>query len=214
MSQRIETDASEPGCRLVTKEARNISVGGFVKRNGDQDRQQPNRNGVKQVHADVCTQKQRRAPYLGRKLELISAITVTTTTALRLPEEVEEYSLPWALRMVSKTPADVVGLIDRGEIAAGKRADLIHVHQAGDAAAVRLVWRKSPRILISYVRPANYEFISIGGRVRIVDDPFKCVHSGSRDFASSFLMGHIHQTSRCLRLMWKLRGCGPSQHRH
>src|SRR5262249_42878785 len=115
--------------------------------NGDQDRQQPNRNGVKQVHADVCTQKPRRAPYLERKLELIGAITVTTTTALRLPEEVEEYNLPWAIRMVSKTPADVVGLTDRGEIAAGKRADLIHVHQAGDAAAVRLVWRKSPRMM-------------------------------------------------------------------
>ena len=71
---------------------------------------------------------------------MISAITVTTTTALRLPEEVEEYSLPSAIRTVSKTPADVVGLTDRREIAAGKCADLIRVHQAGDAAAVRSVW--------------------------------------------------------------------------
>jgi len=73
-------------------------------------------------------------------LELISAITVTTQPALRLPGEVEEYRLPAAIRTVSKTPADVVGLTDRGEIAAGKRADLIRVHQAGDAAAVRSVW--------------------------------------------------------------------------
>jgi len=73
-------------------------------------------------------------------LELISTITVTTTTALRLPEEVEEYSLPSAIRTVSKTPADVVGLTDRGEIAARKYADPIRGHQAGDAAAVRSVW--------------------------------------------------------------------------
>jgi alpha-D-ribose 1-methylphosphonate 5-triphosphate diphosphatase len=66
--------------------------------------------------------------------------------ALRLPGEVEEYSLPAAIRTVSKTPADVVGLTDRGEIAAGKRADLIRVHQAGDAAAVRSVWCGGNRV--------------------------------------------------------------------
>ena len=47
MPERIETDASQPGRRLVTKEARNISVGSFVKSDGDQNRQQPYRNGVK-----------------------------------------------------------------------------------------------------------------------------------------------------------------------
>src|SRR5262249_31283272 len=30
---------------------------------------------------------------------------------------------------------------------------------------------ENQQALISYVRPASYEFISIGGRVRIVDDP-------------------------------------------
>ena len=77
---------------------------------------------------------------------MISAITVTTTTALRLPEEVEEYSLPSAIRTVSKTPADVVGLTDRGEIAARKCADPVRVHQAGSCCAQRVVWRKSPRM--------------------------------------------------------------------
>jgi len=77
-------------------------------------------------------------------LELISAITVAA--ALRLPDEVEEYSLPSTIRTVSKTPADVVGLTDRGEIAAGKRADLIRVHQAVDAAAVRSVWCGGNRV--------------------------------------------------------------------
>ena len=53
---------------------------------------------------------------------------------------------PVPARTVSKTPADVVGLTDRGEIAAGKRSDLIRVHQAGDAAAVRSVWCGGNRV--------------------------------------------------------------------
>jgi len=47
---------------------------------------------------------------------------------------------------VSKTPADVVGLTDRGETAAGKRADLIQVHQAGNAVSVRSVWCGGRRV--------------------------------------------------------------------
>jgi alpha-D-ribose 1-methylphosphonate 5-triphosphate diphosphatase len=82
-------------------------------------------------------------------LDILSSDYVPSSlllAALRLPEEVEEYSLPAAVRTVSKTPADVVGLTDRGEIAAGKRADLIRVHQAGDAAAVRSVWCSGNRV--------------------------------------------------------------------
>jgi alpha-D-ribose 1-methylphosphonate 5-triphosphate diphosphatase len=82
-------------------------------------------------------------------LDILSSDYVPSSlllAALRLPEEVEEYSLPAAVRTVSKTPADVVGLTDRGEIAAGKRADLIRVHQAGDAAAVRSVWCGGNRV--------------------------------------------------------------------
>src|SRR5262252_2405592 len=82
-------------------------------------------------------------------LDILSSDYVPSSlllAALRLPEEVEEYSLPAAIRTVSKTPADVVGLTDRGEIAAGKRADLIRVHQAVDAAAVRSVWCGGNRV--------------------------------------------------------------------
>jgi alpha-D-ribose 1-methylphosphonate 5-triphosphate diphosphatase len=39
-----------------------------------------------------------------------------------------------------------VGLADRGEIAAGKRADLIRVHVARDIPVVRSVWREGRRV--------------------------------------------------------------------
>jgi alpha-D-ribose 1-methylphosphonate 5-triphosphate diphosphatase len=48
--------------------------------------------------------------------------------------------------MVSKTPAEAVGLSDRGEIAVGKRADLIRVRVVRDVPAVRSVWRGGRRV--------------------------------------------------------------------
>jgi alpha-D-ribose 1-methylphosphonate 5-triphosphate diphosphatase len=66
--------------------------------------------------------------------------------ALYLPKAVPQISLPAAIRMVTKTPAEAVGLADRGEIAVGKRADLIRVRVAGDVAAVRSVWRQGARV--------------------------------------------------------------------
>jgi alpha-D-ribose 1-methylphosphonate 5-triphosphate diphosphatase len=47
---------------------------------------------------------------------------------------------------VTKAPADAVGLTDRGEIAIGKRADLIRVHVAGSVPVVRSVWREGGRV--------------------------------------------------------------------
>ena len=66
--------------------------------------------------------------------------------ALRLPKAVPEIELPAAIRTVTKTPAEAVGLADRGEIAVGKRADLIRVHVVGDVPAVRSVWRGGRRV--------------------------------------------------------------------
>lgn len=66
--------------------------------------------------------------------------------ALCLPKAVPEIKLPAAIRTVTKTPAEAVGLADRGEIAVGKRADLIRVHVAGDVPAVRSVWRGGRRV--------------------------------------------------------------------
>ena len=66
--------------------------------------------------------------------------------AFRLPDFVAGMDLPQALATVTKTPAEAVGLLDRGEIAVGKRADLVHVRQ-GDTPVVRTVWREGRRVL-------------------------------------------------------------------
>jgi alpha-D-ribose 1-methylphosphonate 5-triphosphate diphosphatase len=66
--------------------------------------------------------------------------------ALRLPQTVPGIDLPAAVRTVSKTPAEAVGLTDRGEIIAGKRADIIRVRSTEAAAAVRSVWREGNRV--------------------------------------------------------------------
>src|ERR1700761_4999742 len=66
--------------------------------------------------------------------------------ALQLPQRVPAIDLAAAVRTVTKTPADAVGLSDRGEIAAGKRADLIRVHVVGDVPVVRSAWRQGRRV--------------------------------------------------------------------
>jgi alpha-D-ribose 1-methylphosphonate 5-triphosphate diphosphatase len=66
--------------------------------------------------------------------------------ALQLPRHVPAIDLASAVRTVTKTAAEAVGLSDRGEIAAGKRADLIRVHLAQDLPVVRSVWREGHRV--------------------------------------------------------------------
>jgi alpha-D-ribose 1-methylphosphonate 5-triphosphate diphosphatase len=66
--------------------------------------------------------------------------------ALQLPQRVPAIDLASAVRTVTKTPAEAVGLADRGEIAIGKRADLIRVHIARDIPVVRSVWREGRRV--------------------------------------------------------------------
>jgi len=66
--------------------------------------------------------------------------------ALQLPRQVSSIDLAAAILTVTKTPAEAVGLNDRGEIAVGKRADLIRVHIARDIPVVRSVWREGNRV--------------------------------------------------------------------
>jgi alpha-D-ribose 1-methylphosphonate 5-triphosphate diphosphatase len=66
--------------------------------------------------------------------------------ALHLPHAVPAISLSAAVRTVTKTAAEAVGLGDRGEIASGKRADLIRVHVAKGIPVVRTVWRAGRRV--------------------------------------------------------------------
>jgi len=66
--------------------------------------------------------------------------------AMVLFENFEGYDLSRAIRTVTKTPADSVGLTDRGEIAIGKRADIIHVHHSDHHPVIRGVWRQGVRV--------------------------------------------------------------------
>jgi alpha-D-ribose 1-methylphosphonate 5-triphosphate diphosphatase len=67
--------------------------------------------------------------------------------ALILPKEAPRIDLPAALRMVTKTPAEAVGLTDRGEIAVGKRADLARIRLTDKVPVVRSVWRMGRRVV-------------------------------------------------------------------
>jgi alpha-D-ribose 1-methylphosphonate 5-triphosphate diphosphatase len=66
--------------------------------------------------------------------------------AFRLPQAVPAIDLPRAIATVTRTPAAAVGLDDRGEIARGKRADLVRVHVARDIPVVRAVWCAGRRV--------------------------------------------------------------------
>jgi alpha-D-ribose 1-methylphosphonate 5-triphosphate diphosphatase len=82
-------------------------------------------------------------------LDILSSDYVPSSllmAALQLPQRVPAIDLASAVRTVTKTPAEAVGLVDRGEIVAGRRADLIRVHVAGDIGVVRRVWREGQRV--------------------------------------------------------------------
>jgi len=54
--------------------------------------------------------------------------------------------LPGAIRLVARNPAHALGLPDRGEIAPGKRADLLRVGMMGEQPVIREVWREGRRV--------------------------------------------------------------------
>ena len=56
------------------------------------------------------------------------------------------WDLPRAIATVTANPARVAGLRDRGRIAAGQRADLVHVRMAGERPVVKGVWRAGARV--------------------------------------------------------------------
>jgi len=67
-------------------------------------------------------------------------------SAFFLGDAVETISLPQAVAMVSKNPAEAVGLDDRGVIEIGRRADLVRVRVDDHVPVVRTVWREGRRV--------------------------------------------------------------------
>jgi len=66
--------------------------------------------------------------------------------AFMLVERIESISLPDAVRMVTRTPAEAAGLDDRGTLAVGKRADLVEASYEHGVPVVRGVWRAGRRV--------------------------------------------------------------------
>ncbi len=82
-------------------------------------------------------------------LDVLSSDYVPTSllmAAWMLPALAPAVSLPAAIRMVSKTPAEAVNLQDRGEIAVGKRADLVRIFTSDAHPVVRNVWTMGKRV--------------------------------------------------------------------
>ncbi|TIP83343.1 MAG: alpha-D-ribose 1-methylphosphonate 5-triphosphate diphosphatase, partial [Mesorhizobium sp.] len=67
-------------------------------------------------------------------------------SAFFLGDVVDGISLPQAVAMVSKNPAEAVGLADRGVIEQGRRADLVRVRLDDHVPVVRTVWRQGRRV--------------------------------------------------------------------
>lgn len=67
-------------------------------------------------------------------------------SAFFLGEVVDQITLPEAVAMVSRNPAEAVGLTDRGVIEAGRRADLVRVRVDEHVPVVRTVWREGRRV--------------------------------------------------------------------
>jgi alpha-D-ribose 1-methylphosphonate 5-triphosphate diphosphatase len=64
-----------------------------------------------------------------------------------LSDVVEGITLPDAVRLVTKNPAEAVGFDDRGVIEVGKRADLVRVRVDEHIPVVRTVWREGRRVV-------------------------------------------------------------------
>lgn len=66
--------------------------------------------------------------------------------AFLLAGQNNDYDLAHAVRVVSQAPASAAGLQDRGEIAAGLRADLVQVRCLDGLPMVQQVWRNAQRV--------------------------------------------------------------------
>ncbi|UJR53981.1 alpha-D-ribose 1-methylphosphonate 5-triphosphate diphosphatase [Dickeya zeae] len=67
--------------------------------------------------------------------------------AFRLADdERNSFTLPQTVAMVSDNPAQAVGLVDRGRIAEGRRADLVLAHHTHGQVRIRHVWAQGRQV--------------------------------------------------------------------
>ena len=83
-------------------------------------------------------------------LDMLSSDYVPSSTlqgVFLLRDGVPEMTLPQAVAIAAANPARAVGLEDRGEIAAGKRADFVRVREIEGVAVVCGTWREGHRVV-------------------------------------------------------------------
>ena len=68
-------------------------------------------------------------------------------SAFALADASDTISLPKAVQMVTKRPAEAAGFVDRGEIAIGKRADFVHLRLEDGIPIVLTVYREGRRVI-------------------------------------------------------------------
>ena len=82
-------------------------------------------------------------------LDIVSSDYVPNSllhAACLLFDDLDDWDLPRAVRAVTKSPAEAAGLDDRGEIALGRRADLLRVRHTPHHPLIKGVWREGQRI--------------------------------------------------------------------
>ncbi len=83
-------------------------------------------------------------------LDIISSDYIPASlmqSVFHLADQVDTISLPQSLAMVTLNPARAAGLDDRGEIAIGKRADIVRVKTVDNVPIIRKVWREGVRVM-------------------------------------------------------------------
>ena len=83
-------------------------------------------------------------------LDMLSSDYVPSSTlqgVFLLRDGIADMTLPEAAATATANPARAVGLEDRGEIAAGKRADFVRVREIEGVAVVRGTWREGLRVV-------------------------------------------------------------------
>ncbi len=83
-------------------------------------------------------------------LDVLSSDYVPSSTlqgVFMLRDRVPDMTLPRAAALASANPARAVGLDDRGEVAAGKRADFIRVREIEGVAVPCGTWREGHRVV-------------------------------------------------------------------
>ena len=73
-------------------------------------------------------------------------VPASLVEAVFMADEVAGIALPEAVALIGERPARMCGLLDRGRIAPGLRADLVRVHRHQALPVVRQVWRAGERV--------------------------------------------------------------------